>query len=42
MIMENMKIYYLNAYKQAMKVGDSNLELKIKNKACVYFPNFPE
>lgn len=41
-IMENMKIYYLNAYKQAMKVGDSNLELKIKNKACVYFPNFPE
>jgi hypothetical protein len=41
-IMENMKIYYLNAYKVAQMSKDSNRMLEIKNEASVYFPNFPE
>lgn len=39
-IMENMKVYYLNALNQAKKVGDLKLETEIKNKMSVYFPDF--
>lgn len=41
-VSENMKVYYLNALKQADKDGNSELKSKIINDASVYFPNFPE
>ncbi len=41
-IMENMKIYYLNAYKDTQISKDSKGMLEIKDEASVYFPNFPE
>ncbi|MCH5149815.1 MAG: hypothetical protein J1G30_04030 [Spirochaetales bacterium] len=40
-IMENMKVYYLNALKYAEKAGNLELKSKIMNDASVYFPNFP-
>lgn len=39
-IMENMKVYYLNALNQAKKAGDLKLETEIKNKMSVYFSDF--
>lgn len=41
-VMENMKVYYLNALNRAEKTGDFELKSKIINDASVYFPKFPE
>lgn len=41
-IVENMRVYYLNALKYAEKAGSFELKSKIIHDASVYFPNFPE